>query len=361
MGKMEELYSDSTVNFLKKLPSKKRLAELLGFTPEKVLIIYDRKLDKQPLVQKWLKQYDLNYPVTAGEKLKELDQFSSHVKRIMKLLGPTSPKNLCVIGLGGGTIGDFAGFFASVFKRGVPLVHIPTTLLAAMDSAHGGKTALNVGDFKNQVGSFYPASAVLIVRELFDQLPQIQVHSAAGELAKMALIEGGEFFEQLRETYIKGLEEIWKFLPQAISAKYRIVEQDPLEKSGERAQLNLGHTLGHAMELYYELPHGVAVGLGLVFTVHWSHHHGYLNFQDLEHISDLLHDKVGIQRAHQFLAKRRKMSRSRLRRLISEDKKLTDKEHLSFIFLQGIGQPLRRTISLDSVLTEAQRQGWIAG
>lgn len=359
MGKLEDIYSDSSVSYLKKLPTKKRLGELLGFVPEKSLVIYDRKLTKNPLIEKWLKNYDLTYAVTAGEKLKELDQFASHVKKIMKILGPTSPKNFCVVALGGGSVGDFAGFFASVFKRGVSLIQVPTTLLAALDSAHGGKTALNVGDLKNQIGSFYPADAILIVRELFENLPALQIHSAAGELAKMALIEGGSFFDEVKSVYIKGFDEVWKYLPEAIIAKYKVVERDPLEKSGERAVLNLGHTLGHALELHYELPHGVAVGLGVVFSAHWSHHHGYLSFQDLELVSDMLHDKFGIQRAHQFLAKRRKMSRSRLRRLIAEDKKVTDKEHLSFIFIKGIGQPLRRVVTLDSVLTEAQRQGWI--
>jgi 3-dehydroquinate synthase len=361
MGKMEDLYSDSSVSFLKKLPSKKKLSEMLGFTPEKVLIIYDRKVSRQEPIQSWMEDFSLKYGVSAGEKLKELEEFPDHVKKIMKLLGTVSPRNCCVIALGGGTVGDFAGFFASVFKRGVPLIHVPTTLLAAMDSAHGGKTALNVGDLKNQIGSFYPAHAVLIVREIFENLPPLQLHSAAGELAKMALIEGGKFFEDVQSTHMKGFEEIWQHLPEAISAKYKVVEQDPLEQSGERAILNLGHTLGHALELYYDLPHGVAVGLGLVFSVNWSHHHGYLNFQDLERISDLLHDKFGIQRAHQFLAKRKQMSRSRLRRFIAEDKKVTDNEHLSFIFLSGIGKTLRRTVTLDSVLTEAQRQGWVSG
>lgn len=360
MGKLEDLYSDSMVAFLKKLPTVKRLAELIHFTPDKVLVIYDRKLEKQPLVKKWLKAGNkVNFAVTAGEKLKDIDYFPGYVKKLTKLIGPVNPQKLCVVGLGGGSVGDFAGFFSSVFKRGVTLVHIPSTLLSAMDSAHGGKTALNVGSVKNQVGSFYPAKAVLIPKDLLQTLPQSQVHSAAGELAKMILIEGGEFFKEVKDVYFTGFDVIWKFLPQAIDAKYKIIESDPFEKSGERQILNLGHTFGHALESYYGIPHGTAVGLGLVFSVHWSHHHGYLKFQDKEVLTDFLHDKVGVQKIHLFLKNRKKLTRSRLQKLVFDDKKMESATHVNFIFLTEVGKPFRKSVSVDSFLTEAQRQGWV--
>lgn len=352
--------SQTKVEFLKKLPSDARLAESLGFRPEKYLVVYDKKLRSNAVVSRWLKEFPYVYPVSGGEALKDLYKFSGHVRSIFRLVSPFSAKSLCVIGLGGGTIGDFAGFLASVLKRGVPLIHLPTTLLAAMDSAHGGKTALNVSEVKNQVGTFYPASSVLIVRSLFEGLPELQLHSAGGELAKMALLEGGKLYERFRDEFQPDLDSIWDFLPAAIEAKYKVVEKDPFERTGDRQVLNLGHSLGHALESYYGLAHGVAVGQGLIFALQWSAHQGYYRGDDPDRVVELLHDKVGFLRPREFVKQHRSMTRSKLAKYIAEDKKLTDTRHLNFIFLEKIGAPFRKIVTLESFLTETQRQGWTA-
>jgi 3-dehydroquinate synthase len=352
----------SQVVYLKKLPSNKKLAEVLHWTPDTILVIYDRRLEKQAPIKEWLKEPGkILYPVAAGEKLKDLETFSSHIKKMIKAIGPVSPKTFAVVAMGGGTVGDFAGFFASVFKRGVPLVHIPTTLLAGLDSAHGGKTALNVGNIKNQVGSFYSAEAIVLVRELFQSVPLPHIQSGAGELAKMSLLAGGDFFAQVRDQNLTEIDTIWNFLPQAIEAKYLIIQQDPFEKLGDRQLLNLGHTFGHVLESFYDIPHGSAVGLGLVFCVHWSHHHGYLSFADQEVLLEFLHTQVGVPKMHQFLKGRKILSRSRILKLVSADKKMTSPTHVSFIFLEGLGKAFRKTVTIDSFVTEASRQGWVIG
>jgi 3-dehydroquinate synthase len=348
------------VEFLKKPPSEARLAESLGFKPEKVLVIYDRKLKDIRPVRHWLREFDHTYGVRSGESLKDINAFASHVKKIAARVTPFSSRSFAVIALGGGTVGDFAGFLSSVLKRGVPLIHIPTTLLAAMDSAHGGKTALNIGHLKNQIGTFYPADSVMIVKSLFENLPELQLRSAAGELAKMALLEGGALFERFKDEFELNLDSIWRLLPEAIEAKYKVVERDPFEKSGERQILNLGHSLGHALESYYGLPHGVAVGEGLLFALKWSEHQGFFRGPKPEALVDLLSERLGFLRAREFARKHRSMSRSRLARLIVEDKKLKDARHLNFVFLQEVGAPLRKVVTVDSLLTETQRQGWTA-
>ncbi len=350
--------SKTKVDFLKKLPSEARLAESLGFKPEKILVVYDKRLLKTDGTAKWLKDFPYAYGVSAGEDLKDIYTFSSHIKKIFKLIGPFSVRSFCVVGLGGGSVGDFAGFLSSVIKRGVPLVHIPTTLLAAMDSAHGGKTALNVGDFKNQVGTFYPADAILIVKSLFEGLPKLQLQSASGELAKMALLEGGKLFERFENEFQMDLESIWELLPAVIEAKYKIVEKDPFEQTGERQILNLGHSLGHALESYYGLAHGVAVGQGIMFAVQWSVHQGYFREADAQQVLAMLEAKTGFLKPRDFAKVNRQMSRSRLFKLIVEDKKLTDARHLSFIFLEKTGVPFRKVVTVESLLTETQRQGW---
>lgn len=348
------------VEFLKKLPSEARLAEALGFRPEKILIIYDKRLQSNDAIRRWLKEFPLTYAVSSGEKLKDVYTFSSHLKKIFKLITPFSTRSLCVVGLGGGSVGDFAGFLSSVMKRGVPLVHIPSTLLAAMDSAHGGKTALNVGEFKNQIGSFYPADAVLIVKSLFEGLPALQIQSASGELAKMALLAGGKLYQRFQEEFTMDLESVWTLLPDVIEAKYKVVELDPFEKTGERQVLNFGHTLGHALESYYGLAHGVAVGEGLIFALKWSEHQGYLRGEDPRILVTLLEERLGFLGPKKFAKAKRAMSRSRLAKLVAEDKKTTDTRHVSFIFLEKTGVPFRKVVTLESLLTETQRQGWTA-
>lgn len=348
------------VEFLNKLPSRQRLIDSLGFKPEKFLVVYDKRLTKNDAIAKWVKDFVLPYPVSAGESLKDMYTFSSHVNKIMKVITPFSNKSLCVIGLGGGSVGDFTGFLASVLKRGVPLIHIPTTLLAAMDSAHGGKTGLNVSDVKNQIGTFYPADSVMLVKNLFEGLPKLQLQSAGGELAKMALLEGGKLFERFKDNFEPSLESIWEFLPEVIEAKYKVVDQDPLEQTGTRQILNLGHSLGHALESYYGLAHGVAVGQGLIFAIQWSEHQGYFRGGNPEEILKLLTTKLEFRRPREFAREHRSMSRSKLARFVSEDKKLTDTRHMNFIFLEDVGRPFRKEVTLESFLTETQRQGWTA-
>lgn len=348
------------VEFLQKLPSKARLAEALGFKPEKILIVYDKRLQKNDVIAKWLKEFSFTYPVSSGEKLKDVYTFSSHLKKIFKMITPFSARSLCVVGLGGGSLGDFAGFLSSVLKRGVPLVHIPSTLLAAMDSAHGGKTALNVGEFKNQVGSFYPADAVLIVKSLFEGLPPLQIQSASGELAKMALLAGGNLFARFNSEFKVDLESIWALLPQVIEAKYKVVEKDPFERLGERQVLNFGHTLGHALESYYGLAHGVAVGEGLIFALSWSEHQGFLRGEEPRHLIGVLEERLGFLGPRKFAKANRPMSRNKLAKLVAEDKKMTDTRHVSFVFLEKAGVPFRKVVTLESLLTETQRQGWTA-
>jgi len=343
--------------FLRKLPSKAKLAEGVSIKAEKYLVIYDGRLEKNEEFREWIGKFAYTYKVKAGESLKNLDQFPAHIKKIFKLVSPFSARSLCVVAVGGGTVGDFAGFVASVMKRGVPLIHVPTTLLAAMDSAHGGKTALNVGDLKNQVGSFYPAGQVLIVRSFFEDLPPLQLQSALGELAKMAFIEGGALLDSFTATKKWDLDFIWNELALVIEAKNKWVEKDPLEVSGERQVLNFGHSLGHVLEGYFGLPHGVAVGEGLIFAVLWSHHQGYMSAKDRDQAMEIL-IHLGFLKPEDFIKQHRPLSESRLNRFISEDKKLLDAHHLNFVFLEKPGKPFVKRVALQSFITETQRQGW---
>ena len=150
-------------NFSSELQYKDQL-DTNDFSLEQDLIVVDRILENQ--LKDFLNSFSHVYFVDAGEPLKNIEHFSNHVKNILETWGSQISRDHRIISIGGGSVGDFSGFVASVLKRGVQLTHVPTTWLSAVDSAHGGKTALNVGGVKNQVGSFYPADTVFLVKEI---------------------------------------------------------------------------------------------------------------------------------------------------------------------------------------------------
>lgn len=170
--------------------------------------------------------------------------------------------------MGGGVITDLGGFVASTFKRGIELHHIPTSLLAMIDAAWGGKTAVNIGANKNQMGTFYKASAIYILPQFLLTLEKSELQSGYGELFKHALIEGIHFWQLLKDSSSSKLPTD-KILKKAIEVKNKIVATDPFE-ANERKKLNLGHSFGHAFESYYlknnqTTTHGLCVAKG-IFT-----------------------------------------------------------------------------------------------
>lgn len=347
---------ESQLSYKKKLPSLKKIAELVGCDERALFLIYDRKLRSLGFFKNFLAQAKTSYAVKAGENLKELDQFSGHIRNILSALEKAKLSKPHVLAIGGGSLGDFAGFFASTFKRGVPLTHMPTTLLSALDSAHGGKTALNVKKYKNQIGSYYPAQNILIVREFYESLPESELSSALGEVIKMVFIEGKDLIDPFEKAQRLDLTFLWKHLPELIAAKLKIVRQDPFEQTGIRRQLNLGHSLGHVIELEYGLSHGEAVSLGLDFAINWSLHRGYLSIDSYQRCERFLDELVGGRRLKVFFAKKKKLRKSRLIRLFQQDKKSTGSQNLDFVFLKEIGEPFIKNVDLESIAFEARRQ-----
>lgn len=170
-----------------------------------------------------------------------------------------------VVALGGGVVGDMAGFSASIYMRGVDFYNIPTTLLSQVDSSIGGKTAINFGEIKNIVGSFYQPKKVLIDPELLRTLPYRQIANGLAEAVKMAMTFDAALFRFL-ETQTVTLENIDKVIIGSLEIKKRVVEQDEKEQ-GLRKVLNFGHTIGHGIESekgMSELYHGECVALGML-------------------------------------------------------------------------------------------------
>ncbi len=166
----------------------------------------------------------------------------------------------CFIALGGGVTGDLTGFAAATWQRGIPYIQIPTTLLAAVDSSVGGKTAVNLHSGKNQVGAFWQPSAVLCDTQLLDTLPPRETAAGCAEVIKYAVLGDADLFESLR-CNDSSVEDI---IETCVRMKAEIVGEDEFD-NGQRRMLNLGHSFGHAVEQKsdYELLHGEAVAIGL--------------------------------------------------------------------------------------------------
>jgi len=218
------------------------------------------------------------YIIPAGEASKTLDSFSGAINALASL-GAT--RDACVFALGGGVVGDLAGFAAACWMRGVDCVQLPTTLLAMVDSSVGGKTAVDIAQGKNLVGAFHPPRAVIADTAVLRSLPPRELRAGLSEVIKYGAIRDPEFFQWLhseREALLAGDDTA---LAQAIARscehKAQIVERDPLEK-GERALLNLGHTFGHAIETAQgdgapgndNRNHGEAVAVGMVLAARLS-------------------------------------------------------------------------------------------
>lgn len=174
--------------------------------------------------------------------------------------------------IGGGVLGDVGGFIASTILRGIPVIQIPTTLLAQVDAAIGGKTGINIKNTKNMVGTFYPANHTLLDPIFLLTLSQREFNCGLAEMIKAALIADAEFFgfleNNLENIQQKRLNVLLQAVEWAAKIKLAIVADDLLDKSGRRALLNMGHTLGHALESVsdYDLRHGEAVSLGMVLA-----------------------------------------------------------------------------------------------
>ena len=183
------------------------------------------------------------------------------------LLAEKFSRSDLIIALGGGVIGDLAGFAASSFLRGIPFIQVPTSLLAQVDSSVGGKVAVDLPQGKNLVGAFYQPKAVFIDPLVLHTLPEYFLQDGMGEVIKYGCIKDAALFEKLASIpdYPALLEQIHEIIATCVNIKRRVVEEDPFDK-GERMLLNFGHTLAHTIEQYFHYQresHGKAVAIGM--------------------------------------------------------------------------------------------------
>ncbi|MFA1820713.1 3-dehydroquinate synthase [Virgibacillus oceani] len=275
--------------------------------------------------------------VPAGEQSKS---FQSYYQLQTDALTYALDRNSLIIALGGGVVGDLAGFAAATYMRGIDYIQMPTTILAH-DSSVGGKVAINHELGKNLIGSFYPPKAVVYDVEILSSLTGREVRSGYAELIKEALIREENFFQTLLNTDINHLDaaQLTAHLLQGIKIKSEIVEADERE-AGVRKHLNLGHTLAHALEAelgYGTITHGEAVAIGLLFALHISEqtYNVKLPYQSLLHWLQENSYPLDNSLLNQIGALITKMK---------ADKKAVNHQ-IQMVLLQGIGKPAIKNFS----------------
>lgn len=323
---------DYIVNFHKK-----------NFANCKAFIITDnnvKKLYSKKLIKSFDKEKVANYEfsVSPGEKSKNFKTLESLTN---KTLSKRITREDIIYALGGGIVGDLAGFLASIILRGVKFVQVPTTLLSQVDSSVGGKTGINSKSGKNLVGSFYQPSAVFIDPLMLRTLPKKEFLAGYAEVIKYSLIDDKKFFmwldKNLDKTIRLDLSVIKKIITICCRKKSHIVKLDAKEKN-IRVLLNLGHTFAHAIEaeLKYSIRHGEAVSIGLLMAMELSR----LLKLSTENDVKLLEKHIKKSRLPfklRKLSKKHKWNTNNLINKMHNDKKI-NKGEIRFILCKGIGK-----------------------
>jgi 3-dehydroquinate synthase len=272
--------------------------ELMKYDPDRIFVLVDEHTHvfRQPLFKAVpLLSGAISIIIPPGDEHKTINSLLTVWEKMSEC---SATRHSLLINLGGGMVTDLGGFAAATFKRGIRFINIPTTLLAMVDAAVGGKTGINLHTLKNEVGSFAPADAVLIDTKFLDELDMENILSGYAEMLKHALISPDK--KHLAELLNFDFErmdyrQLQQLVGSSITIKEKIVAQDPHEQ-GIRKALNFGHTVGHAFEsfaLYKHKPvlHGYAVAWGMVCEL-------YLSSLQLSFSKDILHQVVNFIRKH---------------------------------------------------------------
>lgn len=283
----------------------------------------------------------------AGEESKTLDtvrQLYTH------LIEEHFERGDMLVALGGGVTGDMTGYTAATYLRGIDFIQIPTTLLAQVDSSIGGKTGVDFDQYKNMVGAFHMPKLVYMNLSTLNTLPKEQFASGMAEVLKSGLIKDSEYYEWV----ITNLCEIQELQPEVLeklvegscNIKRFVVEKDPTEK-GERALLNLGHTIGHAIEKLknFTLLHGQCVALGTVAAAHISWKRELLTIEEFFEIRDMM---VGFDLPISLEG----LEPSEIVAATKLDKKM-ERGAVKFVLLKGIGKAFITKDVTDQEMTDA--------
>ena len=296
------------------------------------------------------------YTTIDSEKAKSID----NALRLIEILAEyAGQKKIAILAFGGGVVGDLASFIASIYKRGVPLIHVPTTLLAQVDSAIGGKTAIDLKIAKNLVGTFYQPRVVFCEINFLKSLDRKQIRSGLAEIIKYAFIKDENLLRFLESSYqlifkndIKALERI---VSECAKIKAGFVELDEKEEKGIRTLLNFGHTIGHAVETaggYARYNHGEAISIGMLCAAKISLKMDLLDSEICQRLTDMI-IKTGLPQEISGIKEKELIKAYKL------DKKFVGKTN-RFVLLKKIGRPVIYENVPQNIIHSAIRELFIS-
>ncbi|WNB18614.1 3-dehydroquinate synthase [Marivirga arenosa] len=310
----------------------------------KLFVLVDENTHKHcyPLITEHIGKHNI-IQINSGEKNKTLES-CTHIWN--SLTEAQADRRSLLINLGGGVITDMGGFCAGTYKRGIKFINIPTTLLAQVDASVGAKTGIDFNGFKNHIGLFCNAEAVLIDSLFHESLDERQLKSGFAEMLKHGLIADFKHWNECLNQGYKTVDN--QLIKKSVDIKKSVVEADPQEK-GLRKILNFGHTIGHAIESHLlssenELLHGEAIGNGMIAEAFLSFKKGFISSEDYRLIKgelSKLYDKPKIKKA----------SFDELKGLCLQDKK-NDNGKLNMSLLKTLGQATYN-IEIDEILLES--------
>jgi 3-dehydroquinate synthase len=320
-GKETLFYFDAAFNLLEKIVSK-----------EKAIIITDENLFQA--YKRKLKGFN-TIVLKPGEQFKVQQTVDVIIDQLI-LLG--ADRQTTLIGFGGGVITDITGYVAGIYMRGIEVGYIPTSLLAMVDAAIGGKNGIDVGVYKNMVGLIRQPSFLIYDYSLLKTLPLAEWKNGFAEIIKHACIKDSKMFIELEQNsiskYKKNPELLASLIMRNALIKIKVVQQDEFEK-GDRKLLNFGHTLGHAIENMYQLSHGEAISIGMTYAALMSQQLKF--YKEAERVINLLH-QYGLPTVAEFDAKK-------AFNILLKDKK-RQADSINYILLQKTGKAVVQPLLL---------------
>ena len=257
----------------------------IGASRERVVIITDDHIKNLHAAR--LKGFRV-ISIKPGEQYKTQATADNIISQLLEI---EAGKETLIIGMGGGVVTDIAGYVASIYKRGIRLGLVPTSVLAMVDAAIGGKNGVDVGIYKNMVGTVYQPAFILFDYSFLDTLPVDEWMNGFAEIIKHACIKDKLMFDMLERYTPHEIQAdstlIASLIERNVAIKMAVVIEDEFEKA-DRKLLNFGHTIGHAIEKLYQLPHGCAVSIGMVAACNLSEKINGLHFSDAQRVVTLL-------------------------------------------------------------------------
>ena len=291
--------------------------------------------------------YDI-LEIDPGEESKNLD-ISLGLWEALSEYG--ADRKSLIINIGGGVVTDLGGFIASTFKRGIAFINIPTSLLAMVDASIGGKTGIDLGSLKNQIGVINTPELIVVDTSFLATLPQLEMRSGLAEMLKHGLIYDEKYWNKLQDLSQSTIEDLDGLIYESIIIKKNIVEQDPTEQ-GLRKTLNYGHTLGHAIESYYmesedkeRLLHGEAIAIGIVLANFLSVKYCGFSEEKSKSIKTIIKAVYGHIEINET-------DYSPIIELLKYDKK-NEHGNINFVLLEDIGKPKIDCIVENEAILEA--------